>query len=193
MFASLLSRFDKMPTYANQIVVKSAFQLLKSARSGRSDFRHLALRLVAGWIALLSYAWCFTPVGLGMAALTGSMDPNHQLRVCAGPWGMNLVLHHGTNCVPHHHGALARALTLFAEPASPTAPDHVIQFGTADGLSRKADITPPQTPKSEPLIVALNLTPVCLPKEQPPIVVSGHPPPSQQEQALCLRSTVLRI
>lgn len=157
------------------------------------SLRSLALRWVAGWLGLLSYAGAFTPIGLGMATLAGSLDRNHQIQLCAGEHGTQLVLHHGRSCGSHHHGTLARALITFAQPSNTANPDHVIQFGTTDGLSRKADVTPPQPPGSEQPVLALNSTPICRPSAAPPILIPGHRSGDLQEQLLGLRTTILQI
>ena len=94
------------------------------------------LRLFAGWCGLLLYVGAFSPIGLGVTALLGTIDADHHALFQPGTNGTRLVLHHEGNCSSHQHHAIARALSLFAQPASNTDPDHVVQFAGGDGFWR---------------------------------------------------------
>jgi hypothetical protein len=152
-----------------------------------------ALRLLAGWSALALYLAAYAPADLGLAALVGSFDRNHQVQVRCGERGLALVLHHGRDCAGHRHGAIARALTCFAQPASATDPDHVIQFGAADTLSPKAQLALPSLQGSEQSTAVLApVAPVPSADTAQPFA-RAHPPPHECGLAHCLRSTVLLI
>ena len=92
------------------------------------------IRLIAGWCGLLFYVGAFSPIGMVAVALLGTIDPDHHAFFQPGANGMRLVLHHEGNCATHKHHGVARALTLFAQPASDTDPDHVVQFASGDGI-----------------------------------------------------------
>ncbi len=92
------------------------------------------LRLLAGWCGLLLYVGVFSPVGMGVVALLGTMDPDHHAFLQPGPGGMQLVLHHDAKCSGHQHHGVARALTFFSQPAGATDPDHVVQFAAGAGI-----------------------------------------------------------
>lgn len=148
-------------------------------------------QLSAGWCALLLYAGACSPLGLGLAALTGTLDPNHQLLIGAGERSVRLVLHHGSRCA-HHHGVAARALTLFAQPANPANPDHILQFSSADALTSQSQISAPQPDSRSVLLVFhsaefLPHTPTVL------LGVSADSPFQAHAARPWLRSTVLLI
>lgn len=159
----------------------------------KAGMKRRALRSAAVWGVVALYLVVYAPAGLGLAALAGSLDNSHQVRVRSGERGLALVLHHGHNCAGHRHGAIARALTCFAQPASATDPDHVIQFGAADSLSPKAQLVLPsfQGPEQPAPVLA-----------EPAFVPSAHtaqyyvppwPPPDETGPACCIRSTVLLL
>jgi hypothetical protein len=159
----------------------------------KAGMKRRALGLVAGWSALALYLVVYAPAGLGLAALVGSFDCNHQVRVRSGERGLALVLHHGRNCAGHRHGAIARALTCFAQTASATDPDHVIQFGAADALSPKAQLALPSLQGSvQPAAVLAQVVLVPSAHTAQPFA-RRHPPPDECRLACCLRSTVLLI
>ncbi len=155
--------------------------------------RSRARRLIAGGCALLLYAGAFTPLGLGVAALAGSFDRSHHLGIHGGAQGMQLVLQHGRNCTGHHHGVVARALTIFARPASATDPDHVIQFSAPDSFSRKAQLAAPApTAFAQPDFALVEISRTS-PREAFLASAPTHPPPGASRRLLCLRSTLLLI
>jgi hypothetical protein len=148
-------------------------------------------RLSAGWCALLLYAGACSPLGLGLAALAGSLDPNHQLLIGTGERGGRLVLHHGSRCASHHHGLAARALTLFAQPANAANPDHILQFSSADTLKGQSQTSAPQPDSRDVLLVFHGGEFLA---HTPKVFASGISLPPQVDAArLCLRSTVLLI
>jgi len=152
-----------------------------------------ALRLTAVWCALLLYGGAFTPLGLGVAALAGSFDDSHHLSVQGRSLGLQLVLQHARNCTHHHHSAVARALTLFARPASATNPDHVIQFSASDSFSRQAQLNAPAPATCEQPDFALIEPFLPSPREGFLSSTPSHPPPDDDGQLVCLRSTLLLI
>ena len=177
----------------NRVENTSAPVLLK--RSVAAPFRpgRCAIRLVAGWCVLLLYLGASSPLGLGVAALAGSFDHTHQLRVSAGKCGLRLTLHHAFSCATHRHGAIARTLTLFARPACGTDPDHVLQFRLADSASTTAQLALPQSAPSE----QTPSVPVTQLFEGPPAVLALQGPPhrsaSRQGPAYCPPSAILLI
>lgn len=92
------------------------------------------IRIFAGWCGLLLYVSAFSPIGLGVTALLGTIDTDHHALFQPGTNGARLVLHHEGDCSSHQHHAIARALSLFAQPASNTDPDHIVQFAGGDGF-----------------------------------------------------------
>lgn len=150
-------------------------------------------RLLAGWCALLLYVCVFSPLGMGAVALLGTIDPDHHALFQPGTGGMRLVLHHEGNCSEHHHGAVARALALFAQPASETDPDHVVQFAGSDGFWRETQlIVAGENSCDQPVILPIENLPsftIQLLALLPP----RAPPPDTVGNLLGLRSTVLLI
>ena len=71
-------------------------------------------------------------MGMLGGAILGSLDQDHHAWFQPGADGLRLVLHHEGNCAQHEHHGVARALTIFAQPASATDPDHVLQFASGD-------------------------------------------------------------
>src|SRR5664279_3382740 len=94
----------------NQTFVISMLPIWRPASPAKAWRKRHALGLVAGWSALALYLAVYAPAGLGLAALVGSFDCNHQVQMGCGERGLTLVLHHGRNCAGHRHGAIARAL-----------------------------------------------------------------------------------
>jgi hypothetical protein len=130
---------------------------------------------------------------LGFVALAGSLDGSHHLGVHGGGPGLQLILQHGRNCAGHHHGIVARALTLFARPASATNPDHVIRFGASDSYSQQAQLTAPAPAIYEQPEFALFEAFPPPPREGLLASIPSHPPPDDGGQLVCLRSTLLLI
>jgi hypothetical protein len=112
----------------------------------RSSFCH---RHLAGWLGLLLYVGAFTPAGMGVVALLGAMDSDHQVRFQADAEGARLVMHHDARFVRHHHGVVARMLTAFAVPSSPTDPDHILQFSSTTIVKPDSQPQPPVGDQSE--------------------------------------------
>lgn len=151
------------------------------------------LRLLAGWCGLLLYVGAFSPIGMGVTALLGAIDPDHQALFQPGAGGTRLVLHHEGKCSEHHHHAIARALTVFSQPASATDPDHVLQFSSASSFTRNFQIIVSAANQSEPIAVAF-AEPVSFVANRPiHALPPSRPPPGDVEKLLCLRSTVLLI
>jgi hypothetical protein len=151
------------------------------------------LSLVCGWAALAVYLVAYAPVGLGVAALVGSFDRNHQVQVRFGERELALVLHHGLNCAEHRHGAIARALICFAQPSSPTNPDHVIQFSAADTLSSKAQLALPPLQGSEQPPAALTDLVLASSLDAAHYFPPSRPPPGEGGPVRGRLSTVLLI
>jgi len=137
---------------------------------------------------LLLFSGVCSPVGLGFAALAGSLDSNHQLLIGAGEHGDRLVLHHGSFCASHHHGLAARALTVFAQPANAADPDHILQFSSADTLKGQSQNSAPQPDSRYVLLVFLAHIPEVFASD-----ISLNSPHRVDTARLCLRSTVLLI
>jgi hypothetical protein len=174
-------------------MVKSMRPMWKPASPAKVGTKRRVLCLVAGWVTLALYLGVYAPAGLGLAALVGSLDCNHQVQVRSGERGLALVLHHGRNCAGHRHGVIAQALTCFAQPASTTDPDHVIQFGTADTLSPKAQIGLPSFPGSEQSALTLTAVVLVPSADAGRPLARPHAPPGECGAACCLRSTILLI
>ena len=142
---------------------------------------------------LLLYLAAFSPVGVVTAGLLGKLDPDHQAFFKHSMDGLSLVLHHGAKCAAHQHRAIARALTLFSQPASSTDPDHVLKCGGGESLLRE----------SQPIVSAQNAleraqffpteSVVKVPFETKATLPRPDPPDSSTGNLCCLRSTVLLI
>ena len=151
------------------------------------------LRILAGWCGLWLYVGALSPVGFAVTAFLGGLDPDHQVRLQPGEKGMRLVLHHEGNCAGHHHGAVARVLTAFAQPASATDPDHVLQFSSATGLTQDSQFVVPVANQFESSAIAF-AEPVSFVATSPvQFVPPPRPPPGGDGRLLCLRSTLLLI
>jgi hypothetical protein len=149
--------------------------------------------LTVGWCALLLYGGACSPLGLGLAALVGSLDPNHQLLTGRAEPGVRLVLHHDSGRESHHHGLAAGALTLSAQPANAVDPDHILQFCSPDTLKSQSKTSAPQ-PDSRYGLIAFHGGEFLLHTSK--ALASGisfGSPPEVDAVRLCLRSTVLLI
>ena len=134
-----------------------------------------------------------SPFGAEIAAVLGSLDRDHRLILQAGDEGIRVVLHHDHCSAAHHHGPVARTLALFANPASATDPDHVLQFSTATSLARGTQSSPtaPETVKQYALP---NLEAIaCSQRDDFFASVPMHAPPVGGGLLACLHSTVLLI
>jgi hypothetical protein len=151
------------------------------------------LLLVAGWLVLTLYFLDFSPVGIYAAALAGSFDSTHEARVESAEHGLHLVLHHTHGCIGHHHGIVARTLTLFAQPATAGSPDHVIQFGSADNFSSPTQMLPSLLALAGLPLPALDEISVVVPNSALAVAEAPRPPPCECGLLTCLRSTVFLI
>jgi hypothetical protein len=152
-----------------------------------------ALRRIAGWCGLLLYVGALSPVGVGLAEVIGTLDPNHEARIQMSADGAKVVLHHDAQCTSHRHGLLARTLTLFTATDRANEPDHVLQFSAAEIISGKP------LPSAAPPI---QLAHVCLlngglmavtPGAHFPSSFPSHPSSGFSGRLLCLRSMLLLI
>lgn len=126
------------------------------------------VRQLAGWLVLLVFLGALSPVGPALAALLGGLDRDHQVCLATGNDGVRVVLHHGACCQQgHHHGVIARTLTLFAQPATTTDPDHVLQFHSASAANLGKQLV---TPKP------LNMAAPVLATPPLALMVSAHEP-----------------
>ena len=142
---------------------------------------------------MLLYVGGFSPLGLGGAFLLGALDADHQVVLRTGAENVRVVLHHRGNCAQHQHGPVARALTIFAQPTSPTDPDHVLQFSSATRATRESQLVVPPAKQSE--LVAVGVAePVSVLAAKPiPFIPTPLPPAGGDGILLCLRSTLLLI
>ena len=176
-----------------QTIVKSVRPVWKQASPAKTGMKRRVLCLVGGWGALVLYLAVHAPAGMGLAALVGSFDSNHQVQMRSGEGGLALVLHHGRNCAGHRHGVIARALACLAQPASATDPDNVIQFAATDTLARKGQIAlPPLQGFERPSLVLTEVVLVSC-ADNAPRFARPHPPPGECGLAGCLRTTILLI
>ncbi len=152
-----------------------------------------ALFLVAGWLVLALYFLDYSPVGIYAAALAGSFDSTHEARVESGEHGLQLVLHHTHGCIGHHHGVIAKTLTIFAQPATAGSPDHVIQFGSADHFSSPAQMLPSSLAVAGLPLPALAKISVGVPNSALAVSQAPRPPPYESGRLACLRSMVFLI
>lgn len=160
-------------------------------KSGRKGIR--TVRLATGWLALVLYFLEYSPVGISATAFAGSLDSNHQVQLQAGERGLEVVLHHYHGCSGHHHGVIAQALTLFAQPATATNPDHVIQFGSADSFSIPTQILSPNSAQTEMPMPLAGETSIAVPNPAFASSQVPRPPPFACRLPACLCSTVLLI
>ncbi len=74
-------------------------------------------------------------------AVAAWVDGDHSVCFVARPGEVHLELRHARGTGPlepiHHHGATTRALLVFSEPASPTDPDHILEFASGQLFSRE--------------------------------------------------------
>jgi hypothetical protein len=84
-------------------------------------------------------------------------------------------------------------LTIFAQPASATDPDHVLQFGKAESYTQKTQIAAPSRAVFEQPDFTLFETPFSAQHEPQPSSLPPPPPPDGGGRLVCLRSTQLLI
>jgi hypothetical protein len=152
-----------------------------------------ALCLAAGWLVLALYFLDYSPVGICAATFAGSFDSTHEVRVQSGEHGLQLVLHHNHGCAGHHHGVIARTLTLFAQPAMTANPDHFIQLGSADSFSSQTQMLQPTLAQAGLPVPAPNEISIVVPNSALAASEAPRPPPNECGQLVCLRSTVFLI
>ena len=161
--------------------------------------RHIAspsrklLRPFAGWLALVLYVAVASPAGLAITAAFAALDRSHQVVVSAGTGDLRVVLHHVARNGLHHHGLVAQALTLFAQPATESDPDHVLRFSAPTAAS---ECSPPQFAAAEADAPAdfLPLPTITWSRRGDFLAaVPTHAPPDNNGPLACLRSTVLLI
>ena len=152
-----------------------------------------AFRFFAGWCVLAFFVGAASPVGLGLTALLGALDADHEVRLETSDVGSRVVLHHGGNCAGHHHGLVARVLTFFAEPVRAGEPDHVLQFSPADSYARQKQMVGPLSAPFEQVVFPPIESLAWAQREAFLSSVPTQPPPGATGQRRCLRSTLLLI
>lgn len=163
------------------------------AMKSKSQWRDNALRRLAGWSVLFLYVAAFSPLGFGLTAALGSFDRNHQLSLRTSESGTQVVLHHRQVCATHCHDALARTLTFFAQPASATQPDHVLQFNSTDSVSAPGQIKLAPTAGDAPLAAVSLASILCVRRQSPTVRVPIDAPLDETGALFGLRSTLLLI
>jgi len=159
----------------------------------RSHHNSTVLRLLAGWCGVLLYMGAFSPIGMGVAAILGTIDPDHHAILQPGSDGMRLVLHHQGKCSEHKHHAVARALSFFAQPASENNPDHVVQFGAGNGVWRNSQLVVLSEDSVDQSAAVVELC-VFTARVQPTrLLPPPGPPPDIVGNLLNVRSTVFLI
>lgn len=122
------------------------------------------------WCVLALYISLCSPLTGTLLATLGTFDRDHRVVVGAGTESIRVVLQHRSLPGIHHHGAVARTLTLFTCRTMATGPDHVLQFTAASApqeskfrLSAQSDPTAvPPVPLAEPVARATRLLPALL-------------------------------
>lgn len=109
----------------------------------RSKQQTSPARLFAGWLVLLLYVTAASPIGTGVTTLVGALDREHQLQVTCDESGATVVLHHAAKCAQHRHGIAARVLTLLANSADATNPDHIIHFAAQLAAAKSSQVNAP--------------------------------------------------
>jgi hypothetical protein len=124
----------------------------------RLAHRPKTLRAMGAAGVMLLYLATATPLAPAVTVLLAEADCSHHVAVERSASGLQVVLRHDCPSPPtHRHTLIARALTAFARPASPSQPDHVIRFGTLDAARKTAPLAlepPPESP-------VLDGLPVC--------------------------------
>lgn len=163
----------------------------------RPHLHDTVLRLIAGWGGLLIYVAVCSPLGMGVAAVLGALDPDHHEMLQPAAGGVRLILQHDDAGARHQHHGIAGMLTLFAQPARPAETDHVVQFTCPDGFANDARQTSTRLISRESLQCnspfmwvesgsgPVNLRCFCLP--------SPESPRDTGNDLLGIRSTVLLI
>lgn len=159
----------------------------------RSHSQVVARRWIAACGLLGLYLALFSPLGVAGVAGLGVLDADHQAFIRTGAGGLRLVLHHQASCARHQHHAVARALTIFAQPASATDPDHVVQFAGASGLGPESQPMLCGEDSDEMPLVFLAETIVNLPSHPVFLLPPPAPPPDAVGHLPGIRATVLLI
>jgi len=170
---------------------RASLEKVCTVRAGQKSPR--PLRSLAGWLLLVIFFLIYSPVGICAAAILGSLDSTHDARLQSGEHGLQLVLHHGHSCIGHHHGIVARTLTVFAQPATAGNPDHVIQFGSSSSFSNPPPVLQPTLVQGWLPTPAFNEISIALPRPSLATLEAPRPPPHDYGQLTCLRSTVFLI
>ena len=161
-----------------------------NVRTHRSQF---CCRLLAGWLGLLVYVGAFSPIGMTAVALLGALDPDHRVQFQAGAEGGQVVLHHEDRLAGHHHGTVARLLTLFAQSPSDTNADHVLKFSAEAGVKSdsQTQLAAANPAGCKAVFFAEPATPFAIRPFQ--VTASPRSPPDAGGLLPALRSTVLLI
>ncbi len=131
-----------------------------------------------------------SPAGPAFTTLLAQFDRSHHIGVAADANGVRVVLRHDLHCLAaHHHGMIARTLTLFAQPTSHAQTDHVLQFQSTSAVSAPKQLT--ASINAGPL-TALNAT-LTQPDFAPRYISSPRAAPADPAGFVGLRSTVLLI
>jgi len=152
------------------------------------------LRWVASWCVLLIYVVVATPLAPAFTALVASLDFSHAVAIRCDAHGARVVLHHaGANAPTHVHGAVARALTFFAQRSSDGDPDHSIQFNNSNATTRLSALR--VAPSCDDEVKAASVQPRFLPSRAACYsqCLQPRPPPGVSGLLLSVRSTVLLI
>jgi len=160
--------------------------------SKRSEIRP-TFRLLSGWLGLVLYLCAFSPVGMGAAALLEIFDSDHHASLQPGANCMRLVLRHDVKCSAHQHHSVARTLTFFAQPATTTEPDHVLQFASGDGVWREAQEIVWNENIEEHSHVSLAANFFSFQNKTDYSIPPPWPPPDSVNNLLSIRFTVLLI
>jgi hypothetical protein len=160
----------------------------RASRQNSSPFQ-----LFAGWCTLVLYLGAATSFGPTLAAMLGSFDADHRVQIRNGNDSLQVVLHHQAGSAQHHHGRMARALTLLAKPASSASPDHVLQFVSAkEFFQTTSRLEISDTSSLQPDSACIGAV-MSQPDEVSHLPTPPRPPPDAGGALLGLRSTVLLV
>jgi len=148
--------------------------------------------LVVNWLVLALYFLDFSPVGICATALAGSLDSTHESSVQLGEHGLRLVRHHNHGCIGHHHGIVARTLTLIAQPTTAGNPDHVIQFDSADHFCSPPQMLQPTLAQGELPVPVLDEI-FRFSSRAPVVSEVPRPPPREPGSLASIRTTLFLI
>ncbi len=151
--------------------------------------------LVGGCCLLFLYFVTATPLAPVLYTLLAELDRSHHVAIHQTTQGLQVVLQHGgLNTATHHHGMVARALTVFARHTTARQSDHVIQFGAMDAAQRTSVLAiEPASNSPDPEGNVAGYPVVHAAAVTWELAASPRPPPVQCGLLLTVRSTVLRI